>query len=251
MALSMALVDEYRKQYAWRDWNRALSQCPLVPGQQVLDLGCGPGDISAELFNRGVSVTGVDGNPELLFAAKERCPQCTFEKQDLSALNLDLETYDGLWCSFTAAYFIGFEKVFSGWKKFLKRKAWVCLVESDDLLGHEPLSDKTRNTLQEFYEDALRGKRYDFKAGRKIRGALTNNGFSVTSFFLEDKELSFNGSADPDVVKAWIDRFNRMGGLKAFLKDDFTRFKEEFLRCISSSDHQSRCKVICCIGTRT
>jgi ubiquinone/menaquinone biosynthesis C-methylase UbiE len=246
----LALVDEYRKQYAWRDWNRALSQCPITPGQHVLDLGCGPGDISAALFSRGASVTGVDGNPELLLAAKEHYPQCTFERQDLSALNLGLGVYDGLWCSFTAAYFTDFEAVFSRWAALLKSKAWVCIVDVDDLLGHELLSHKTHSTIHEFYEDALRKKRYDFRAGRKIQGVLENNGFSVTSLVLEDKELSFNGPADPDVEQAWLDRLSRMGGLKAFLKDDFIPLKEEFMKCISANNHRSLCKVICCTGTK-
>ena len=246
----MSLIDEYRRQYAWRDWKTALSQCPLAPGEHVLDLGCGPGDISAELFSRGAVVTGVDANPELLLAAKERCPRCRFEKQDLNALNLGLEMYDGLWCSFTAAYFTNFEAVFSRWAGLLKSKAWVCIVDIDDLLGHEPLSDKTHRTIHEFYEDALREERYDFRAGRKIQDVLENNGFRVTSLTLEDRELAFNGPADPEVAQAWVDRFSRMGGLKAFLKDGFTPFKEEFLQCISSKDHQSLCKVICCIGTK-
>jgi SAM-dependent methyltransferase len=246
----MTLVDEYRKQFTWRNWNRALSQCPITSGQYVLDLGCGPGDISAALFARGASVTGVDGNPELLLAAEEHYPQCTFERQDLNALNLGSRMYDGLWCSFTAAYFTDFETTFSKWAAFLKRNAWVCIIDIDDLLGHEPLSHKTRATIHEFYEDALRGKRYDFRAGGKIRGALENNGFRVESLVLEDKELSFDGPADPDVAEAWADRFSRMGGLKAFLKGDFIPFMEEFAQCISAQNHQSLCKVICCIGTK-
>ena len=189
-------------------------------------------------------------NPELLLAAKEHYPQCTFEKQDLSALNLGLGMYDGLWCSFTAAYFTDFETVFSRWTALLKSNAWVCVVDIDDLLGHEPLSHKTRSTIHEFYEEAFREKRYDFRAGRKIQGVLESNSFNVTSRVLEDKELSFNGPANPDVEQAWIDRFSRMDGLKAFLKDDFIPFKEEFVQCISSKNHQALCKVICCIGTK-
>ena len=95
-----------------------------------------------------------------------------FEKQDLSALNLGVRMYDGLWCSFTAAYFTDFETVFSRWAALLKNNAWVCIVDIDDLLGHEPLFHKTRSTIHEFYEEAFREKRYDFRAGRKIQGVL-------------------------------------------------------------------------------
>lgn len=85
----MTLVEEYRKQYAWRDWDKALAQCPIVPRQQVLDLGCGVGDLSAALSVRGALVTGIDGNPELLSAATAHYPQCKFERQELTRLTLD------------------------------------------------------------------------------------------------------------------------------------------------------------------
>ena len=68
----MSLIDEYRRQYAWRDWKRALSLCPILPGQHVLDLGCGVGDISAEFSAHGVCVLGIDENSEFWAAAKVR-----------------------------------------------------------------------------------------------------------------------------------------------------------------------------------
>src|ERR1700744_950506 len=117
----MSVLDEYKKQYAWRDWESAFSKCPIKAGQQVLDLGCGPGDISAELARRGAIVTGIDGNDELLKAARERCPEAQFEKQDLNSLKLTDHQFDGLWCSFTAAYFTDFQKTFSSWLPFLKK----------------------------------------------------------------------------------------------------------------------------------
>ena len=246
----MTLVDEYRKQYAWRDWAKALSLCPVSSGQRVLDLGCGPGDIAAEFFNRGAIVTGIDGNSELLAAAKERCPQCTFEKQDLNVLNLSPETFDGLWCCFTAAYFTDFETTFAGWLPFLKKNALVCVIEIDDLLGHEPLSENTRRNIQEFYKDALDGGRYDFRAGQRIQGILKKNGFQVVTVDLDDRELSFSGPAGPTVLQAWMDRLNRMGGLKAYFKDAFVPFTNEFIQSISSKNHRSLCKVVCCVGTK-
>lgn len=70
----MSLVGEYRRQFPWRDWPRALTLCPVAPGQQILDLGCGPGDLSAVLAARGVAVTGIDRDPELLAAARANSP---------------------------------------------------------------------------------------------------------------------------------------------------------------------------------
>ena len=170
--------------------------CPILPGQQVLDLGCGPGDISAEFSARGISVLGIDQNSDLLNAAKLRCPECRFKKQDLKLLKLTPTSYDGLWCSFTAAYFVDFEM--------------------DNLLGHTPLSKSTEHTIAAFYEQALSSGRYHFRIGKKIESALRNRGVTVTSVTLEDPELSSTDRRP-----------------KNFFGKRVHTFVEEFIQCIT------------------
>jgi ubiquinone/menaquinone biosynthesis C-methylase UbiE len=245
----MSLIEEYKRQFAWRDWPTVLSKCPIVPGQRVLDLGCGPGDMSAELTARGARVTGIDADAELLAGARQQCPTGIFENRDLKNLQLPENSFDGVWSSFAAAYFADFENVFSSWRRFLTSDAWICVVEIDDLLGHEPLSQEMRKLINAFYAHAFKANRYDFKAGRKLRPMLQRAGFTVEQIELADRELSFKGAAQPEVLQAWRDRFNRMGGLKTFLGGKYPQFVEEFLACISSEDHHARCKVIACIGT--
>ena len=246
----MSLLEEYKRQFAWRDWQTVLSKCPIVPGQRVLDLGCGPGDISAELTARGARVTGIDADTELLAAARRLCPTGRFENRDLKNLQLPENSFDGLWSSFAAAYLMDLENVLSSWCKFLTSDAWICVVEIDDLLGHEPLSEEMQKVIDAFYADAFSAKRYDFKAGRKLRRILRRAGFAVEEIELADQEFSFKGAARQEVLQAWRARLNRMGGLKNFLSGKYPQFVEEFLACISSEDHHARCKVIACIGVR-
>jgi ubiquinone/menaquinone biosynthesis C-methylase UbiE len=107
------LVEEYRRQFRWRDWDRAVSLCPVVPGHAVLDLGCGPGDVAGLLAARGLNVTAVDANPELLAVARKLHSGVSFTQQDLRQLTLPRASFDGLWCSFTAAYIVDFASVCS------------------------------------------------------------------------------------------------------------------------------------------
>jgi|GEM_PF-443413 len=249
----MSLASEYRRQLSWRDWGTPLALCPIVPGQEVLDLGCGIGDITRELAKRGALVTGIDSNASLLSVARgnpSESQECEFFQQNIAALELKRDTYDGLWCSFAAAYFVPFEEIFKKWLPFLTDTAWVCLIEVDDLLGHEPLEPSTRQTIEAFYNDSLKAGRYDFRAGGKLESVLTDNGFDVVTRTLVDKELSFDGPADSRVVEAWSSRLDRMGGLKTFLGRGFPGFRSEFLNCLASPRHTSRCKVVMTIGTR-
>jgi hypothetical protein len=132
----------------------------------------------------------------------------------------------------------------------LKASAWVCLIDIDDLLGHEPRSDATRDTIERFYDEAFEKLRYDFRVGRRLAFALESQGFDVTTTELADRELAFDGPALPEVLKAWRARFARMGGLQSYLGKDFSDFTDSFVHALESPQHRALCRVVCCVGRR-
>ncbi len=58
---------------------------------RILDAGCGPGRVGAELFARGHSVLGVDADPALIEAAQVDHPGPTWLVGDLADLRLNEE----------------------------------------------------------------------------------------------------------------------------------------------------------------
>ena len=62
---------------------RSLDSLELKAGDSVLELGCGPGDVTAELLRRGATVHAIDSSPEMLSAAAKRAPAATFERSDV------------------------------------------------------------------------------------------------------------------------------------------------------------------------
>jgi SAM-dependent methyltransferase len=65
-----------------------------APGSRVLDAGCGPGRVGAELHLRGHTVVGVDVDPVLIAAAEADHPGPRWVVGDLSTLDLDEEPFD-------------------------------------------------------------------------------------------------------------------------------------------------------------
>src|SRR5689334_11511523 len=122
----MSITDEYRRQFGWRPWPRILDALPPLRGQWVADLCCGPGDLAAELVARGAWVIGIDGNEELVRHAQSRgLAHAEFRKADLKD-PLDLgDKADGLWCSFTAAYFPDLTAVLTSWAGLLRAGGWI------------------------------------------------------------------------------------------------------------------------------
>lgn len=61
----------------------------MVPRRaRLLDAGCGPGRVGAELHARGHTVVGVDADPELVAAARQDHPGPTWLVEDLTELDL-------------------------------------------------------------------------------------------------------------------------------------------------------------------
>jgi len=248
----MTLSVEYKRQFGWRDWPTVFDTLPPVQGQTVLDLGCRVGDLAAEFVARGARVIGVDMNEELLSEARSRqLANAVFEKHDLRTLpDLGIAT-DGLWSSFTAAYFLDLRTALAAWTRNVKPGGWVALTEIDDLFGHEPLSMPTKALFTAYAEKALAAGWYDFHMGHKLRAHLERSGLAVSkALTLEDQELSFSGPARPEVVDAWPNRFNRMKPLRDFCGQEFERVQNEFLDCLVREDHRSVAKVCFCIAIK-
>ena len=66
----------------------------VSPGQRILEIGCGKGDLLAALNpSNGV---GVDFSLQMIDAAKQKYPQLVFFRQDGHELNVGVETYDAI-----------------------------------------------------------------------------------------------------------------------------------------------------------
>jgi SAM-dependent methyltransferase len=246
----MSLGAEYRAQRRWRDGAAIFDAVPPVRGRLVLDLGCGVGDQSAELVARGARVIGIDGNEELLREARSRSlPNAEFLRHDLGALP-DLEvSADGLWCGFLAAYFPDLPTALRAWTKHLRPGGWIALTEIDDLFGHEPLGVETRTIFETYARESLAANRYDFHMGHKLARYAAEAGLAVEGeLTVEDRELSFDGPALPEVVHAWRQRLDRLKPLRDVAGGRFERVREEFLSCLQSDDHSSTAKVYVCIA---
>jgi SAM-dependent methyltransferase len=245
------LSDEYKRQFAWRSWDTIFDLLPPLTGATVLDLGCAVGDQAHELVARGASVIGFDSNQELLAAARARgIVRAEFRHGDLTALPDVVPTADGIWCSFATAYLPNLVPTLNSWKKCLKPGGWIALTEVDDLFGHEPVEPETRALFAEHAVKLFEANRYDFHMGRRLREHLERAHFTVSdAFTLPDKELSFDGPADPEVLEAWNARFDRMLGLKLTCGERFPRVREDFFAALVHPKHRSLAKVCCCIGT--
>lgn len=249
----MKPIEEYSRQFHWRAWPAILDVLPDVRGQTVMDMGCGIGDLAVLLASRGAHVIGVDSNADFISHAIDRnIANTEFRVGELSGFKDPALQVDGIWSSFTAAYFPALSDVVESWTEHLRPAGWLALTEVDDLFAHEPLSDRARDFLSRYVDDSSKHSRYDFRMGRKIPGVLQQLGLTIVrEFIVPDQELSFSGPASAEVLDAWRARFDRMQLLRAFCGAEFEGVRDEFLACLQRDDHRADATVRCCLAIRS
>ena len=65
--------------YIWRYGRDLLALLDAKPGERILDVGCGTGQLSAEIAHRGAEVVGVDSSAEMIADARRNFPEVRFE----------------------------------------------------------------------------------------------------------------------------------------------------------------------------
>lgn len=68
-----------------------LSALAPQPGERILDVGCGTGELTAKIAEAGAIVTGVDASASMIDAAKGKFPSAAFRVMDAAAMTFEAE----------------------------------------------------------------------------------------------------------------------------------------------------------------
>jgi trans-aconitate methyltransferase len=78
-----------RHSYVWRHGESLIDLLESRPGERIIDLGCGSGQLTARIAESGAEVTGIDRSPEMIAQARENFPQIEFRVADAGAFRAD------------------------------------------------------------------------------------------------------------------------------------------------------------------
>ena len=102
------------------------------PGDRVLDVACGTGNVAIPLARRGARVTGVDIAPNLLVQARERAAaeglRIQFDEGDAEQLPYPDGRFDGVATMFGAMFAPRPEMVSSELARVLKPGGWLAMA---------------------------------------------------------------------------------------------------------------------------
>ena len=115
-----------------RRWRRvALDTIAIGPGDRVLDLACGTGDLSEMAATRGARVVGLDFARGMLAGAQSRLPRTAFVQGDAAALPLPDASQTAVVCGFALRNFEALAPVFAELARVLAPAGRIALLDVD------------------------------------------------------------------------------------------------------------------------
>jgi trans-aconitate methyltransferase len=193
--------DYHRHSSAQQTWaHELIGKLALAGDEQVLDLGCGEGKVTAEIAARlpSGSVLGLDLSRDMIAFARERFPSkqyqnLRFVEGDMLDLPFDRE-FDAVFSNAALHWVVDHGRVFSGIAHALrpggrvllqmggKGNAAPVLALADTMLEEEPWKDLFDGPLP----------RYAFYGPEEERKHLVAAGLAPVRVELIDKRMTFN-----------------------------------------------------------
>jgi demethylmenaquinone methyltransferase/2-methoxy-6-polyprenyl-1,4-benzoquinol methylase len=114
----------FRMDVGWR--RTAVASLHLLPGDRVLDLACGTGDLCRTLIGAGARPVGVDFSAGMLHAARTDAP---LVRGDALRMPFADATFDALTCGFALRNFAALAPVFAECARILRPGARIALLD--------------------------------------------------------------------------------------------------------------------------
>lgn len=251
----MNLLEEYKRQQIWRNWEQYIRHVPLCYDNHVIDLGCSVGCVSDLLSDRVESVTGIDMSEAFIThcQAKKGSNQ-SFICEDIEKVDYrSISPINGIWASFSLSYLRSPEEFLVHLTEVLGPDSWAALIDASCFIsGNMPLDSKYYDRVKEYEKESWETGIYDFDFGSKLESVLESSSFKVvyTDHDVPDQELNFRGPATSEVLNNWVSRLERMKGLRNRFSGHYDEVCEELLSYIGSPSRSPRGNVRCAVGVK-
>ncbi|BAZ15053.1 type 11 methyltransferase [Calothrix sp. NIES-4071] len=114
-----AALYEGKHAFVWQYGEDLLNLLSPQPGEKILDVGCGTGQLTAKIADTGAIVTGIDADAAMVEKAKLNYPNLEFASKDARSLQFDRE-FDAVFSNATLHWIPEPEAVISSIYRALK-----------------------------------------------------------------------------------------------------------------------------------
>jgi len=188
-------------------WKRTFREVFPEKGLEILDVGCGTGELSILFAEMGHEVTGIDISRKMLEVAKTKAKACkagiTFEERDAENPRYAAASFDIVFNRHLLWTLPNPELAVENWKKVLRNGGGIVII--DGVWDNGSLRSRVRMTVSDLlkllverkdpqkghgrYSEELKASLPNFGGAplEKVKGYLSSTGFEkIRTFDLKD-----------------------------------------------------------------
>ena len=192
---------EARHAFVWQFGESMVELLDPKPGERVLDLGCGPGQLTEKIALHGAAVVGLDSSPEMIGQARQNYPNLHFVLQDAASMTFEDE-FDAVFSNAALHWMLDAAGVARGMYRAL-RKGGRLTAEFGGHGNVQIIERAVRGTAARYSTHEVPWKRFYPSIG-EYSSLLEAQGFEVRFAHLFDRPTPLEGEKG---MESWIRQF--------------------------------------------
>ncbi len=193
---------EARHSFVWQLGQDLIKILDPKHGERVLDLGCGPGQLSAQIAERGAEVTGLDASPEMIGQARQNYPHLKFVLGDSANMPFDAE-FDAVFSNAALHWMLDASAVASGIARALK-KGGRLVAELGGKGNISQIERAIETVLRRHLGERIPSKRTFFPSVGEYSSILEAHGLEIRIAQLFDRPTELQGQ---EGMENWLRQF--------------------------------------------
>lgn len=204
--------------------------------EQILDVGCGTGDLANEIARSGAIIKGIDASKEMIGSAQQKYPMLAFDTQDAATMDYS-NHFDAVFSNAALHWMKQQDKVIDNIYRALKQHGRF-VAEMGGQGNIASIVGALRQSMEELqlpYKEQYFP--WFFPAAEDYQAMLENAGFTVQMMTLYERPTPLQGD---DGLRNWLVMFsnNILQHLSEGEKEQVYAKCEELLRPINYLDKQ-------------
>jgi trans-aconitate methyltransferase len=188
--------------FVWKYGEDLIQLLDPKPGERILDLGCGTGQLTQKIAEHGADVVGLDASPEMIGQARQNFPSLRFLLQDAANMNFR-EEFDAIFSNAALHWMLDAPSVAKSMFRAL-RKGGRMVAELGGKGNIRQIEAATEAVLLRYLGDGLPPRRTFFPSIGEYAGLLESCGLEVRSAVLFDRLTPLEGD---DGMEQWLRQF--------------------------------------------
>lgn len=193
---------EARHAFVWRFGESLVELLAPAAGERILDLGCGPGQLTNKIAEHGAAVVGLDASPDMIGQARQNFPKLHFVLQSATAMEFEDE-FDAIFSNATLHWILDAHAAARSMFRAL-RNGGRLVAEFGGIGNVRSIERALEDVIALYTETPVPGRRYYPSIGQ-YTSLLEAEGFEVRFAHLFDRPTELEGE---NGMEDWINQFS-------------------------------------------